>query len=286
MSWLQNLIGLSPEEARYVWALLGIVSVILTILGTGTSVLAYRLGKVRGWRDHRRHIDRGKILEADLVFGPAGEGEANFSVATIGGVLPLDRVFYDAAIESVVRNAVGKRGVGKILLAEGFLRHRAYERIAAHITGNERVANQSVLFGRFADCHTDMAAFMLVDAVAEDGTTMSQILKADPAQLERRLTDEAAVSNIIPLRGVHVPYRDVALDMAQKFATSKALFAEVAAKRSHVSEDEWRRLEREAGGKAEVWLVPMRATKVGASRDDVRDVVREELTAALAITRS
>jgi hypothetical protein len=74
-----------------------------------------------------------------------------------------------------------------------------------------------------------------------------------------------------------VPYRDVAVEMARAFTTAKILFAGVAAKRGEVSEEQWRRLEREAGEKAQVWLVPIRTHKAAPNADEIRRIVREEL---------
>jgi hypothetical protein len=279
VEWLQTWTGLNPEEARLVWTLLGIVAAAFTILGTGTSLLTYRLGKLRTWRDVHHNIDRGSAIEADLVFKPRTDGKIEFSVVTVQGVLPLHAIFQDVRLEAIARRTIANNHSHECWLfpAEGSEHHRAYERVAAHVSGNERVANQSALFGRHNECNEELTAIALVRAIAEDGRKMAHLIKIDPRELERIESDETYLETLFPLRGVHVPYRGVAVEMAHAFKRAKTIFAEVGAKRGDVSEEEWRRLEREAGEKAQVWLVPIRTHKVAPSEVEIRRIVREEL---------
>jgi hypothetical protein len=286
VNWLQQLTGLSEADARYVWVLLGIVSVALTILGTFTSVLAYRWGKIQGWRDHRNHLDTSSMMEVDLVFREASPDRVDFSVGTRQGVHQLSYVLGDEELEAVARDTVRRGMPGDVLFPQGELRHRGYERVGAHITGNDDVANQAALFGRIDDFHEDITAFMVVKTVAEDGRLMAQTIKVSPRELERILDEDGYVGKLWPFRGAHMPYRDMVQTMAAEYRVSQKLFAAVNAVRETVPEERWRDLEREAGQKASVWLAVIRTHKVGATPDDLRKILREEMPALLAGQRS
>lgn len=263
VKFLQFLVGLSEEEARYVAALIGIVAAFFTILGTGTSVITYRLGQLMGWRDYRRSIDRYTVRCQRFIVEPGPDGKMVFVVET-AAMESLSTVFGTNHLAKIVANAVGIGEPGRALLPPGRERYRALARASSFVTGNNEQASQSAMFGRFDEYHCDMTAVMLTWARGDDGESVPRILMASPELLDEAL-NEKFIDELPSLRASYEHYKAILREMAKAFQESNEIFANVP---DH----------REAGGSAEVWLVMNRTPKIYAGdEENIRTIVRQEL---------
>jgi hypothetical protein len=216
---IQDWTGLDREQLQA-------TSAIVAIVGG----LALWLGRLWGWRASRREqsqfkkrLDDDHIVIERLVFEET-DGGIIFDRETEGGIHALKDVFGSNGLVVKIRAAIRRSENGARIFPSGALHRLMMERVEAYITGNDRSASQSAMFGRKSEYHLDQTAFTVLYMIGEDGFAMLHVLLVNQEYL--KLIHEQPKLNWLKARRQSYQKKYFALlpKLAQEFENSAKLF--------------------------------------------------------------